>query len=97
MSAQEKLQRAIQATIEAGYQLNSEAFDFLIQNSQTKDPVNIMNLALARIQELQDKPMFIEKNFLETLLQVIESAPQIQMSEPKYDVCLLYTSDAADE
>jgi DNA polymerase II small subunit len=85
MSVQEKLQRAIQATIQAGYQLNSEAFEFLIQNSQTKDPVNIMNLALARIQELQDKPMFIERNFLESLLQVIESAPQIQMSETKYD------------
>ena len=40
MSAQEKLQRAIQATMEAGYQLNSEAFEFLIQNAQTNDPVN---------------------------------------------------------
>ena len=50
MSAQEKLQRAIAATIAAGYQLNSEAFEFLSQNSQTNDPVAIMNLALERIQ-----------------------------------------------
>jgi DNA polymerase II small subunit len=84
MSAQEKLQRAIQATMEAGYQLNSEAFEFLIQNSQTNDPVKIMNLALERIQGLQDKPMFIEKSFLETLLPAIEPAPQIQMQEPQY-------------
>jgi DNA polymerase II small subunit len=69
MSAQEKLQRAIQATIAAGYQLNSEAFEFLIQNSETNDPVTIMNLALERIQELQEKPMFIERYFLEALLQ----------------------------
>src|SRR5450759_2076378 len=84
MSTQEKLQRAIQATMEAGYQLNSEAFEFLIQNSQTNDPVNIMNLALERIQGLQDKPMFIEKSFLETLLQAIEPAPQIEMPKPQY-------------
>jgi hypothetical protein len=37
MSAQEKLQNAIQATMEAGYQLNSEAFEFLVQNAQTSD------------------------------------------------------------
>ena len=69
MSAQEKLQRAIEATIAAGYQLNSEAFEFLIQNAETNDPVTIMNLALERIEALQDKPMFIERDFLEALLQ----------------------------
>ena len=84
MSAQEKLQRAIQATMEAGYQLNSEAFEFLIQNSLTNDPVNIMNLALELIQGLQDKPMFIEKSFLEPLLQAIVPMPQIQMPETQY-------------
>src|SRR5674476_1137934 len=84
MSDQDRLQRAIQATMEAGYQLNSEAFEFLIQNSQTNDPINIMNLALERIQGLQDKPMFIEKSFLEGLLQTIEPTSQIQMPEPQY-------------
>ncbi len=83
MSAQEKLQLAIQTTMEAGYQLNSEAFEFLIQNASTNDPVNIMNLALERIQGLQNKPMFIERSFLEALIQVIEPAPQIQTSEPE--------------
>ncbi len=84
MNAQEKLQLAIQATMEAGYQLNSEAFEFLIQNASTNDPVNIMNLALERIQGLQDKPMFIERSFLEALIQVIEPASQIQTSEPQH-------------
>ena len=84
MSAQEKLQRAIQATIAAGYQLNSEAFEFLIQNSETNDPVTIMKLALERIQELQDKPMFIERGFLETLLQQpTVPTPEIQPPEPQ--------------
>ena len=69
MSGNEKLQKAIEATIAAGYQLNSEAFEFLSQNADTTDPVNIMNLAFQRLQDLEDKPFFIEKAFLETLAQ----------------------------
>ena len=69
MSAQERLQRAIEATMAAGYQLNSEAFEFLIQNAQTNDPVAVMNLALEMMEAMQDKPMFIERRFLETVLQ----------------------------
>ncbi len=84
MSAQEKLQRAIQATIAAGYQLNSEAFEYLCQNCETNDPVNIMNLALERIQALQDKPMFIERAFLEALQQQPTlSIPEIKSPEPQ--------------
>src|SRR5208283_5435237 len=65
----EKLQKAIEVTIAAGYQLDSEAFEFLSQNAETADPVGIMNLALQRIQELQEKPMFIDKVFLETIME----------------------------
>jgi DNA polymerase II small subunit/DNA polymerase delta subunit B len=81
MSAQEKLQMAIQATIAAGYQLNSEAFEFLRQNCETRDPVTIMNIAFERIQEMQEKPMFIERCFLEKLLQPAMIVHQIQMPE----------------
>ncbi len=42
MSAQEKLQQAIETTIAAGYQLNSEAFDFLFQNAESNDPVTLL-------------------------------------------------------
>jgi DNA polymerase II small subunit len=76
MSAQEKLQQAIEITITAGYQLNSEAFDFLIQQGQTSDPVAIMNLALEKMASLQDKPMFIEKAFLEAVMQQTATAVQ---------------------
>jgi DNA polymerase II small subunit len=69
MSTKERLQIAIQAIIAAGYQLNSEAFEFLTQNAETKDPVSMMNLALQRIEVLHEKPMFIEKEFLEALMQ----------------------------
>ncbi len=85
MSEKEKLQKAIEATIAAGYQLNSEAFEFLSQNSDTTDPVGIINLALQRIADLQEKPFFIDKVFLETLVQqltapAIETQPQQQQN-----------------
>ena len=85
MSEKEKLQKAIEATIIAGYQLNSEAFEFLSQNSDITDPVGIINLALQKLADLQEKPFFIDKVFLETLVQqltapVIETQPQPQQN-----------------
>ena len=85
MSEKEKLQKAIEATIVAGYQLNSEAFEFLSQNSDTTDPVGIINLALQKLADLQEKPFFIDKVFLETLVQqltapAIETQPQPQQN-----------------
>jgi DNA polymerase II small subunit len=85
MSAQEKLQRAIQATIAAGYQLNSEAFEFLIQNVVTNDPVTIMNLALEQIQQLEDKPMFIDRGFLETLIMQ-PAIPTVEIHAPESQI-----------
>ena len=85
MSEKEKLQKAIEATIIAGYQLNSEAFEFLSQNSDITDPVGIINLALQKLADLQEKPFFIDKVFLETLVQklnvpVIETQPKPQQN-----------------
>jgi signal transduction histidine kinase len=67
-SSEEKLQRAIEATIAAGYQLNSEAFEFLCQNSQCTDPETIMSLALQQIDALQDT-LDIEPANIENLLR----------------------------
>jgi len=73
MSEKEKLQRAIETTIAAGYQLNSEAFEFLNKAAATDDPTTIMNKALQRIEELQEKPLFIDRHLLETVLRQSES------------------------
>jgi DNA polymerase II small subunit len=86
MSAQEKLQKAIETTIAAGYQLNSEAFEFLSQNSGTSDPVDVMNCALQKLQDLEEKPFFIDKVFLETLSQqqpVFVTETQIESHDQK--------------
>ncbi|MCW4000364.1 MAG: DNA-directed DNA polymerase II small subunit [Candidatus Bathyarchaeota archaeon] len=83
MSAEEKLQKAIEATIAAGYQLNCEAFEFLTQNAQTSDPLSLMNLALQRMEALQDKPIFIERSFLEDVMQQAMAPPEPIIEPPK--------------
>ena len=67
MSQNEKLQKAIETTLAAGYQLNSDAFEFLSSIRNADDPTAIMNKALQRIGELKEKPLFIDKSFLEEL------------------------------
>jgi DNA polymerase II small subunit len=69
MSETEKLQKAIGTTIAAGYQLNRDAFEFLSIVAATDDPTAIMDKALQRIEELREKPLFIDRSFLETLLK----------------------------
>lgn len=81
MSTQEKLQQAIEEIIMAGYQLNSEAFEFLCQNAESNDPVCIVHQALGKIQEGQEKPLFIEKDLLKALVQAKLPASQMQTVE----------------
>ncbi|MEM3612230.1 MAG: DNA-directed DNA polymerase II small subunit [Candidatus Bathyarchaeia archaeon] len=69
MSFSEKLQKAVELTIAAGYQLNKEAFEFLNEASATEDPVEIVSKALAKIETLKDKPLFIERSLLEELVK----------------------------
>jgi DNA polymerase II small subunit len=80
----EKLQKAIEATIAAGYQLDSEAFNFLIQNAETTDPVEIMDLAVQKIEELQEKPVFIDKAFLEAIMEKLTTPiPSEPIQQPQ--------------
>jgi DNA polymerase II small subunit len=69
MNEKEKLQKAVEATIAAGYQLNTEAFEFLTTMATSDDPTIIMNKALQKIEQLKEKPPFIDKSLLETLLK----------------------------
>ena len=74
MSTQERLQRAIEATMAAGYQLNSEAFEFLIQNADTMDPEAVINTALLQLASLDDKPMFIDRDKLVAVIHQLAVA-----------------------
>lgn len=77
----EKLKQAIEATIAAGYQLNSEAFEFLKTNPAAEDPVEVMNKVIEKLEQLESKPLFIDRKFLESALYNVqiqeEKTPQI--------------------
>jgi DNA polymerase II small subunit len=69
MSQNEKLHKAVELTIEAGYQLNKEAFEFLSSMAATEDPTEIITKAIQKIEMLKEKPLFIDKPFLEQLIK----------------------------
>ena len=78
MSEREKLQKAIETVITAGYQLNSDAFEFLSIIAATDDPIVIINKALYRLSELKEKPFFIDRIFLETSMTAPEQPGETQ-------------------
>ncbi len=76
MSGKERLQKAIEATIIAGYQLSSDAFEFLSNNCEATDPLSIMNMVLHEIERLEEKPFFIDKIFLENMVKQLSQQHQ---------------------
>jgi DNA polymerase II small subunit len=87
MSGNERLQKAIEATIIAGYQLSSDAFEYLCHSCDGTDPLAIMNMVLHEMKSLKDKPFFIEKIFLENmvrqLMQTRQAAQAVQNGKPQ--------------
>jgi len=79
MSEHEKLQKAVETTIAAGYQLNREAFELLSAAANSNDPSAIMSQALQRLEDMEEKPIFIDKSFLETLLKQPEPVEKTQI------------------
>lgn len=77
MSETEKLQKAVELTIAAGYQLNKEAFEFLSTVAATEDPTEIMSKAIQKIEDLKEKPLFIDRSFLEQLVKEQEPTKEI--------------------
>ncbi|TRO42915.1 DNA-directed DNA polymerase II small subunit [Candidatus Bathyarchaeota archaeon] len=67
MSEGERIQKAVSFTISSGYQLDKEAFDFLNSSSKTEDPLYLMKEAIKKIRDMPQKPLFIDRVFLETM------------------------------
>src|SRR3989337_4015040 len=82
MSEKEKLQKAIETSIAAGYQIDCEAFDFLSLIAATDDPTTLIKKAIQKIEELEEKPMFIGKSFLQQLSEPNESSPEQSYTNP---------------
>ncbi|MEM3898617.1 MAG: hypothetical protein QXD34_02275, partial [Candidatus Bathyarchaeia archaeon] len=75
-NALQRLQKAVEVTIAAGYQLNKEAFDFLRMIATTEDPVELVSKALERINTFKDKPIFIGRKILEEFVEKPEPAKE---------------------
>ena len=80
MSEDQRLQRAVSFTIAAGYQLNKEAFEFLNTISKTEDPLSLMEETIRKIEGLPEKPLFINRSFLEETVK--ETLPEEKESFP---------------
>ncbi len=78
MSNLGRLQKAVEITIAAGYQIDKEAFEFLSSVSNTHDPTDLVNKAIQKMEETQEKPLFIEKSILEPLLKQPELKREIE-------------------
>lgn len=85
MSETSKLQKAVQASMSAGYQLDSEAFAYLTSIAATEDPTRIIDRALLEIQELAEKPFFIEKQFLQKFHEQQEEQAQKISLQPQLE------------
>jgi DNA polymerase II small subunit len=83
LSAKDRLQKAVETTIAAGYHLDRDAFELLSAAALTDDPTAIMNETLLKIEELQEKPFFIDKAFLENVLQKQEPVEELPIQPQK--------------
>lgn len=86
----EQLQKAVSFTLEAGYQIDKTAFDFLEILSKTEDPIALMKKAIKKIELLTQKPLFIDRSILEELAKETpqkakeaKPAPVPTVHEPK--------------
>ncbi len=83
MGGKEKLQKAVVLTLTAGYQLNREAFEFLSIAAENEDPTEIMTRAVQKIGDLAERPLFIDRSFLEQLLGATAPSKEIVAQPPQ--------------
>jgi DNA polymerase II small subunit len=81
----EKLQKAVELTVAAGYQLNKDAFEFLSIVAATEDPTEVISRAIQKMKTLKEEPLFIDRRFLEKLVKTmkpVKEVPTQSLEEP---------------
>ncbi len=61
----EQIKKAVEFAIDAGYQLNTDAFALLETLSAAEDPLALMERAIKELDKLEQKPLFIDRAVLE--------------------------------
>jgi len=64
----ERLRKAVSLALEAGYQLDKEAFSLLEELPEAEDPAALIEKAVRKAGTLAEKPLFISRKFLKELL-----------------------------
>jgi DNA polymerase II small subunit len=90
MSEGERLQKAVSFTISSGYQLDKEAFEFLNTVAKTEDPLYLMEEAVRKIRDLPQKPLFIDRGFLEAM----KREPCVEEEKPLQSNSVSTTSES---
>jgi len=73
----ERLQKAVSHALEAGYQLEKQAFELLQTWAlQKEDPMELMEKVIEKMETLPDKPLFISRDFLEELAKEVSRKEQ---------------------
>ena len=85
MSDIERLQKAVEMTIAAGYQLDQDAFEFLSMIATTDDPIAVVTRAIQQMEDAQEKPFFVDRHLLEELLKVSTTTKEIRTLEPRFE------------
>jgi len=75
----EILQKAVSSIIEAGFQLDTNAFNFLSALPQTEDILKLTEETLKKIRTVPEKPLFISRDYLEQVANEV----LLQEKEPK--------------
>jgi len=103
MNEKEKLQKAVCRTIKSGYQLKRDAFEFLSEEDSVEDPVILISKVLEKLEEMDEKPLFIDKNFLEKVLNQPKKANSItnqnssEISDQRFELLETQNSKNDDE
>lgn len=74
----EKLQKAVSHIIQAGYQLDGDAFLLLETLSKTEDPIALMEKITTKIDETKQKPLFITRNIIEEYLAQVADGTTVK-------------------
>ena len=73
----DKLQKAVELTLAAGYQLDKEAFEFLTLITATEDPSEVISRVIKHLEEIGQRPFFIERSFLEHALEARKPSEEV--------------------
>jgi len=79
---EDRLRRAVAMAVEAGYQIDKEAFDLLKDLSGNVDPIQLMEKTLERVRRLREETFIIQRGLLEEVAEAFLPREETVIPEP---------------